>query len=209
MKNSSNIAKYKRLAPLYDLLMGNRLFRKARKQAFSEIDIKDGDSLLIVGVGTGEDFPFLPNPNQVIGIDLSEDMLKIAETKTKGRNITLMQMNAEHMDFQDQMFNVVVLNLILSVVEHPEKVLEKSLTYLSPGGTLLIFDKFIEPDRKPNALRKMLNKITSAIGTDINRDFNEMKMGLPIEIQKKYQTLNGLYTVIVARESHTANHISI
>jgi phosphatidylethanolamine/phosphatidyl-N-methylethanolamine N-methyltransferase len=209
MKNNSNIQKYKRLAPFYDKFMGNRLFRKARQQAFSEIEVKTGHSLLLVGVGTGEDFSFLPKRNAITGIDLSEDMLKIAERKKNGRNITLLQMNAEEMDFQNQKFDIIVLNLILSVVEHPEKVLEKSLNYLAPEGTILIFDKFIDSYSNPNLIRRLLNKVTSAIGTDINRDFYKIKNALPIDITKEYKTLNGLYTIIVARDSRTTNDISV
>ncbi|MFG6495722.1 methyltransferase domain-containing protein [Fictibacillus sp. UD] len=206
MKNSTNVTKYKVLAPLYDMFMGNRLFRKARQQAFSEIRINRGDSLLLVGVGTGEDFAFLPHHASITGIDLSHDMLKIAETKKGHRDINLLQMNAETMVF-NQKFNVIVLNLILSVVEHPEKVLEKSLKYLEYGGTLLIFDKFVESNKKPNLLRRGLNIVTSVVGTDINRDFNAIKNDLPIEIHKQYHTVYGLYTIIVAREKYTTNDI--
>jgi phosphatidylethanolamine/phosphatidyl-N-methylethanolamine N-methyltransferase len=208
MKNNSNIQKYKRLAPFYDKFMGNRLFRKARQQAFSEIEAPQGGSLLLVGVGTGEDFPFLPAGASITGIDLSEDMLRIAESKKNSRDITLLQMNAEEMDFGNQKFDVIVLNLILSVVEHPEKVLEKSLNCLSPGGTILIFDKFIDSNQKPNVIRTLLNKITSAIGTDITRDFYKIKSDFPIEITKEYKTINDLYTIIVARES-LSNDISV
>lgn len=208
MKNNSNIQKYKRLAPFYDKFMGNRLFRKARQQVFSEIEVRQGDSLLLVGVGTGEDFPFLPAGTSVTGIDLSEDMLKIAEDKMNSRDITLLQMNAENMEFGNQKFDVIVLNLILSVVEHPEKVLEKSLNFLSPGGTLLVFDKFIDSNQKPNIIRRLLNKITSVFGTDITRDFHKIKSGFPIEITKEYKTINDLYTIIVARES-LSNDISV
>jgi phosphatidylethanolamine/phosphatidyl-N-methylethanolamine N-methyltransferase len=209
MKNNSNIHKYKRLAPFYDKFMGNSLFRKARQQAFSEIEVKQGDSMLLVGVGTGEDFPFLPTEAVITGIDLSEDMLKIAKGKKIDRDITLLQMNAEEMEFPNQKFNVIVLNLILSVVEHPEKVLERSLHLLAPNGTILVFDKFIDSNQKPNRLRRLLNTLTSVIGTDITRDFYRMKKALPIEITKEYKTLNGLYTIIVARDSRMTKDISV
>jgi phosphatidylethanolamine/phosphatidyl-N-methylethanolamine N-methyltransferase len=208
MKNNSNIQKYKRLAPFYDKFMGKHLFRKARQQAFSEVELKQEDSLLLVGAGTGEDFPFLPVSASVTGIDLSEDMLKIAEQKKNSRDITLLQMNAEEMDFGNKKFDIIVLNLILSVVEHPEKVLEKSLSCLATGGTILVFDKFIDANQKPNMIRRLLNKLTSAIGTDITRDFYKIKSNLPIEVTKEYKTLNDLYTIIVARKSR-ANDISV
>jgi phosphatidylethanolamine/phosphatidyl-N-methylethanolamine N-methyltransferase len=211
LKNDTNLQKYKRLAPFYDFFMGNRLFHKARKQAFSELKIQPKDTILLAGVGTGEDLPFLPKDAIITGIDLSEEMLRVAESKKDGRNITLKQMNAENMNFQNRQFNFIVLNLILSVVENPEKVLEKSLEYLAPDGTILIFDKFTEPDNQPGFFRRLLNKITSVIGTDINRDFYQIKKGLPMNIQKDYKTIGGLYRIIVAQKQTfaTANDISV
>jgi phosphatidylethanolamine/phosphatidyl-N-methylethanolamine N-methyltransferase len=74
------------------------------------------------------------------------------------------------------------------------------LEYLAPDGTVLIFDKFTEPDNQPGFFRRLLNKITSVIGTDINRDFYQIKKGLPINIQKDYKTIGGLYRIIVAQK---------
>jgi phosphatidylethanolamine/phosphatidyl-N-methylethanolamine N-methyltransferase len=91
LKDHTNLQKYKRLAPFYDLFMGKRLFMKARKQAFSELIIQAKDTILLVGVGTGEDFSFLPKEAIITGIDLSEEMLKVAESKKGGKNITLKQ----------------------------------------------------------------------------------------------------------------------
>jgi phosphatidylethanolamine/phosphatidyl-N-methylethanolamine N-methyltransferase len=66
-------------------------------------------------------------------------------------------MNAENMEFPNQKFNVIVLNFILSVVEHPEKALGRSLHLLAPNGPILVFDKFIDSNRKPNMIRRLLN----------------------------------------------------
>jgi phosphatidylethanolamine/phosphatidyl-N-methylethanolamine N-methyltransferase len=81
LKNDTNLQKYKRLAPFYDFFMGNRLFHKTRKQAFSELKIQPKDTILLAGVGTGEDLPFLPKDAIITGIDLSEEMLRVAESK--------------------------------------------------------------------------------------------------------------------------------
>lgn len=199
MKNNTNIQKYKILSPIYDFLMGNRLFRNARKRAFSLLDFKPGNKLLLVGVGTGEDAPLLPHDLEIIGIDISDDMLDKARKKTE--HVIFMNMNAESLKFEDEKFDFVILNLILSVVENPQKALLEATRVLSPSGTILVFDKFLDEDKKPNIIRKTLNMVTSLLGTDINRRFGEVIKGTSLNIKhQENSVLNGNYKIIVLRK---------
>jgi ubiquinone/menaquinone biosynthesis C-methylase UbiE len=95
MKNTSNQKKYKMLAPAYDLFMGNRLFQNARKKAFENIEFKTNDRVLLVGVGTGEDFSLLPNDTEVVGIDISTKMLARAKEKVINERTRLLNERRE------------------------------------------------------------------------------------------------------------------
>ncbi|AJS58822.1 class I SAM-dependent methyltransferase [Paenibacillus sp. IHBB 10380] len=196
MKNNTNIKKYKILSPIYDFLMGNRIFRNARMRAFSLIDIKPKNKVLLVGVGTGEDILLLPNNIEIFGIDISNEMLEKARKKTN--NVVLLNMDAESLKFENEKFDFVILNLILSVVENPQKALLEATRVLSPSGTILVFDKFLDENKKPNILRKALNMITSIFGTDINRRFDEILRSTPLNINhQESSVLNGNYKIIV------------
>lgn len=196
MKNHTNVRKYKILSPMYDVLMGNRIFRNARMKAFSLLDFKPNHTVLLVGVGTGEDIPLLPNHIEIIGIDLSDEMLEKARKKTN--HAVLMNMNAESLEFENEKFDFVILNLILSVVENPQKALIEAARVLSPSGTILVFDKFLDEDKRPNIMRKALNLITSTLGTDINRSFDEIVKGTSLYIKhQESSVLNGNYKIIV------------
>ncbi|WP_255292961.1 class I SAM-dependent methyltransferase [Bacillus toyonensis] len=127
MKNHTNKLKYKGISIFYDYLMRNKLFIKARERAFSLLPLKSKQDILFVGVGTGEDFRFIPPYVNITGIDLSQDMLNKAKTKIKKNQVTLLQMNAEQLQFSDESFDIVSLNLILSVVEHPKQALTEAL----------------------------------------------------------------------------------
>lgn len=81
MRNQSNLTKYRILAPIYDRLMSRSIFRSARHRALSLLDIEPGDHVLLVGVGTGEDLAFVPPATSLVGIDLSEEMLEVAQSK--------------------------------------------------------------------------------------------------------------------------------
>ncbi|OPA73837.1 SAM-dependent methyltransferase [Paenibacillus selenitireducens] len=196
MKNNTNIKKYKLLSPIYDFLMGNRIFRNARIRAFSLIDIKPQNKVLLVGVGTGEDIPLLPNNIEIIGIDISNEMLEKARKKTN--HVVLLNMDAESLKFENEKFDFVILNLVLSVVENPQKALLEATRVLSPSGTIVVFDKFLDENKKPNMLRKALNKITSILGTDINRRFDEILRSTPLNIiHQESSVLHGNYKIIM------------
>ncbi|MDF2607998.1 MAG: hypothetical protein K0S34_2194 [Bacillales bacterium] len=200
MKNNSNIKKYKILSHVYDSIMGIKIFRTARKKAISLLPLKSNDEILLVGVGTGEDLQFLPENVLITGIDLSNDMLKVANKKINCKNVNLLQMNAEDLEFSDKTFNCVILNLILSVAENPKDVMKEALRVLTDDGIILIFDKFLE-NNKPSFIRSLLNIITSSIGTDINRNLDDILYGLPLVIiREENSILNGNYKIILVKK---------
>lgn len=200
MDNQTNLIKYRFLAPIYDLLMGNRLFTNARKQAFRLLHIKPEATVLVVGIGTGEDLQFFDDSCQVYGIDISDDMLKKAYKKVGTSKVSLLKMNAENLAFNDDSFDVVVMNLILSVVENPNKAASEASRVLKPGGNLLVFDKFLNTPGKPSWGRRGLNQITTIIGTDINRRFSEIISGQPLEILSKTNLFIRSYQIIVLKK---------
>lgn len=187
MDNRSNLAKYRRLAPIYDWFM---TLGSARKKSWALLPVAPGDKILLCGVGTGLDFDFMPATAKVTGIDLSEDMLARARRRVGRRDILLRQMNAEALSFPDAGFDAVVLSLILSVAGSAEKVFSESLRVLKPGGKILIWDKFAKSAHL-HWSRKALNVITSGVGTDITRNLEQIIAGRPVKVIKDQGNLFG------------------
>lgn len=201
MNNLTNITKYKLLAPVYDAVIGNQLFRKARSKAFALLQLQCGQNVLLVGVGTGEDILLLPEYINIVGIDISEAMLEKAREKAKGRPKMLYNMNAEQLEFDDGSFDTIVLNLILSVVENPQKALAEAIRVLKDNGSILVFDKFLSDKEQPAFARRMINKITSLIGTDINRRFGDISDGLQVKIVYNEPSIfSGSYRIILLKK---------
>ncbi|WP_026477663.1 class I SAM-dependent methyltransferase [Alkaliphilus transvaalensis] len=200
MKNSTNISKYKRLAPIYDIIFG-KFFIKGRKRAISLLNLNPNDKILMVGVGTGQDINLIPFQCLVTGIDISDAMLSKAKEKSKDRNVNLLNMNAENLEFEDESFDFAILNLVLSVVENPREAICEALRVIKDGGEILVFDKFIVKNRV-SIFRKLINKATSIIGTDINRCFEDITDGLPIYIIKDEPSMfNGNYRIILLKKN--------
>lgn len=57
------------------------------------LDLKAGERVLLMGVGTGADLPLLPQGIHVVGVDLSAEMLARARKKLPlpGRDVLLIQ----------------------------------------------------------------------------------------------------------------------
>lgn len=102
---------------------------------------RPGERLLIVGAGTGADFPLLPSGTATLGIDLSPAMLAKAWRKLPlpGRDILLVQGDAQQPLVEKGSCDAVLLNLILSVIPDGAACLRFALRSLKTGGRAAVF----------------------------------------------------------------------
>jgi ubiquinone/menaquinone biosynthesis C-methylase UbiE len=115
-------------------------------------------------------------------------------------------MNAEKLEFADGVFDKVVLNLILSVAENPALVMSEALRVLNDKGKILVFDKFIAPGEKVSFGRKILNHITTFVGTDITRCFEDYIKGKPVKILVDEKSiLGGHYRIILLEKRRVSD----
>lgn len=81
--------------------------------------------------------------SEVIGIDLSKDMLKVAQGKVERAgvpNIKLYYMDAANMRFQDKCFDKILLSLVLHEIEESlaEKILIEAKRVLRDDGEIIV-----------------------------------------------------------------------
>ncbi|RQW81049.1 MAG: class I SAM-dependent methyltransferase [Methanothrix sp.] len=117
------------------------------KSAWESIfkDLLGTDVQLVLDVGTGPGFiAFLLAElgKKVVGIDLSEDMIKIANRNAKelGFNVDFKVSDAENLPFDDESFDAVVNRHVLWTLPNPERATHEWKRVLRPGGTLIIID---------------------------------------------------------------------
>jgi phosphatidylethanolamine/phosphatidyl-N-methylethanolamine N-methyltransferase len=131
---------YDRWAPVYDLVFG-AVFKEGRSVAVEAAE-RVGGRILEVGVGTGISLPLYSGKNDIFGIDISEGMLLKARKRVADLGLTnvrdLLVMDAEHLDFPDNHFDVVVAQYVISTAPNPEAVLDEFARVLKPGGEIVV-----------------------------------------------------------------------
>ena len=197
MDNDNNLRIYRAWAPVYDLVMGP-FSGHARQQAIKLLNLRPGEQLLIPGIGTGMDLPLIPPGVSVVGVDISGEMLAKARLRIDGRHVTLLQMDAQALEFADGSFDAVLFNLILSVVPDGAVAFREAWRTLRPGGRAAIFDKFLPENSELTPSRRLAGRIVSAFGTDPNRRLSDIIGGVPGVVigQDVASLLGGLYRIL-------------
>ena len=148
---------YTLIAPFYDLLI-ERATRTQRQSSIKRLSLDSNHEVLIAGIGSGLDIPYLPHGPAYTGIDITPAMLARARHRANHREITLEEGDVMALPYADNRFDAIIMHLILAVVSEPQKALLEAERVLKPGGTLLILDKFLRPGQLA-PVRRLLNVI--------------------------------------------------
>jgi phosphatidylethanolamine/phosphatidyl-N-methylethanolamine N-methyltransferase len=135
---------YEFYAPIYDFIF-DWIFAPGRAAAIKQLELKRGESILEVGIGTGLNLPLYPASCRLTGIDLSQEMLDKAVERVQTLampDVTLKVMDATSMDFGDNEFDKALATYTISAVPDPVAVLREMRRVVKPGGTIVLLNHF-------------------------------------------------------------------
>lgn len=157
------------------------MFSKWRKQMLKDISGKT----LEIGIGTGKNIPYYPENVDLTGIDFSEKMISKAKEKVTGsKNIQLLEMDAQQMQFDDNAFDTVVTSCVFCSVPDPVQGLKEIRRVCKNGGKILMLEHVRSHKKVVGPLMDVFNFIPLyLIGANINRETlqNLLKAGFQPE----------------------------
>jgi ubiquinone/menaquinone biosynthesis C-methylase UbiE len=134
--------KYAREAPKYDTQMDffERWVLGTEHRGWAcSYAVRD---TLEVAIGTGLNLPHYPPDVRLTGVDLSPDMLTVAETSAKriGCAIELIEGDAQALPFADCSFDTVLCTYALCSVPDEARAISEMKRVLKHGGRLILVD---------------------------------------------------------------------
>ncbi len=162
---------YTLISPFYDAALAATT-RAARVRGLAALP-KAPARVLLSGIGTGLDLPLLPTQHRYTGIDLTHAMLRRAVPRATPLDFCCVQGDAQRLPFADGSFDHVILHLILAVLPNPPACLSETARVLVPGGSVLIFDKFLQRGQWA-PVRRLVNPVVRRIATRLDVVFEEV-----------------------------------
>jgi ubiquinone/menaquinone biosynthesis C-methylase UbiE len=194
-------ASYSLIAPLYDALVEGPM-RTARTSSLQALPNDTTRRVLISGAGTGLDLPLLPALHHYTALDFNPAMLARAIPRGRNLNVEFILGDSMALPFGNAQFDHVVLHLIVAVVPKPQRCLSEAARVLKPGGTIILFDKFLQPNQRA-PIRRLFNSITRRFATRMDVVFEEVLGAAPeLEMVSDVPMLgNGWFRGIVLRKT--------
>jgi ubiquinone/menaquinone biosynthesis C-methylase UbiE len=202
---TSNFARYQRIAPFYDLLdlpFEYGRYRKIRPQLFAGLS----GLILDAGVGTGRNFPFYPPGASIVGIDLSPAMLARAAGRrpSAAAEIELREMDVTRIDLPDRHFDAAVATFLFCVLAEEQQVpaLRELKRVTKPGGII----RLLEYTRPRGAIRRAMSRLWEpwvhwAYGASFDRSTEQHVPEAGLRLEQSRFVVGDLIKIIEARSA--------
>ena len=198
---------YRRWAPVYDKTFG-RVSTVGRKHTVQVVNQREG-RVLEVGVGTGLSLGDYNADLEIVGIDLSPEMLDKARERVATEGLThvkgLYEMDASELDFPDASFDTVVAMYVMTVVPDPEKVMRELARVTRPGGEVILVNHFSQEDGVRGWMERRMAPFAEIIGWRPVFDVARVMVSPELELVER-QSLRpwGIFTLLRFAKSASA-----
>jgi len=193
-------------SPVYDFLF-KKVFEPGRIAGMRMIGPELRGRVLEVGIGTGLNLPLYPRDINLVGIDLSEGMLRKAQDKVQELrmgSVILKVMDASALDFGDGEFDATLATYVISAVPDPVAVLREMRRVTKPGGTIVILNHFRSQNPVMRRIEDALAPVCAHLGWKTNLALAPLlkTVGLTPEVIRRVNLLRGWHLVKCVNPAH-------
>jgi phosphatidylethanolamine/phosphatidyl-N-methylethanolamine N-methyltransferase len=178
---------YSNYAGFYDHIFG-RIFHESRESAVRRLNVKPGERILEVGIGTGLSLPLYPRDCRVVGIDLSAGMLEKARTRKQKHglvHVELYRMDAGKMEFDDDSFDTIMAAYVVTAVPDYRKVVSEMVRVCRPGGRIIMLNHFSNGNKLIAAVEKVISPLCKHLGFRTDLSLKTVLEGTSLLVARK------------------------
>jgi demethylmenaquinone methyltransferase/2-methoxy-6-polyprenyl-1,4-benzoquinol methylase len=128
---------------------------KWRKKVIKMVAERNPESILDIATGTGDlaiKFASLSQATRIVGLDLSEGMLSVANNKVAGKDLSttieFIQGDSEALPFETESFDAITVSFGIRNFENLEKGLSEIYRVLKQNGIFVILETSV-PNKTP------------------------------------------------------------
>ena len=174
---------------------------KFRGKIVDFTNAREGSRILDVATGTGGlAFAFAKKGYDVVGIDLSEEMIEVANKLNEYENLRFKVADATDLPFEDNHFDVSCISLALHDMPLAirEKAVEEMVRVTKPEGSMVIVDYALPENKIARYLIYHLVKSheTKYYPEFVKSDLEALLRKSGIEIKDKFQILLGAVRIL-------------
>lgn len=189
MQEESTSSLYDLWSLFYDYTFG-ALVRHRQFRAIEQFNFQEGDRVLDIGVGTGMCLPHYPGHVKVIGMDLSEGMLRKAKDKCDEKGLKqcrLVRADAMFPPFAEQSFDHILISHTVSVVSDPSKLMSWAARLIKPGGRIVVLNHFQSTNKLIGKIESVVNPVMVKIGWRSDLSLEDTLAGVPLYVDYAFQ----------------------
>jgi ubiquinone/menaquinone biosynthesis C-methylase UbiE len=175
------------------------LFGGGREWAAAQAE---GDTLELA-IGSGRNLPFYAPEVRITGIELSPEMLALAEERASelGREVDLRVGDAQVLALDDASFDTVVITLGLCTIPDPRRAAAEAFRVLRPGGKLVLMEHVRSPTAPVRAGQRLLEPLAVRFEADhLLREPLDYLEDVGFQIEQVERSKWGIVERLVARK---------
>jgi phosphatidylethanolamine/phosphatidyl-N-methylethanolamine N-methyltransferase len=213
MQEASTRKIYDVQSAFYDATFG-RLVKRRIERAIEHMNISATDLVLDLGIGTGASLNYYPDFGRIVGIDLSDGMLRECRKKMRERGLNravVFQADALRLPFADDTFDHVFISHVISVVSDPAKLVREAQRVAKPGARIVIVNHFQSTNRFIAMVEKWLCPLCTKLGwrSDLALQDLVRQTGLSIDYRFKLENIDLWETVVISNDKSAVEDLGM